>query len=124
MPPPDEDYLLAYVRALADAAHTQVIGLPYLHLEASTNHAVTKRSFFRRMRTQASSIPSRENDVRSFAADVSEYINRARRSSGVRRRNRESMRRRRSIAEAIRDGLDRKYHGCRPFEWRAARMPI
>jgi CheY-like chemotaxis protein len=89
MPPPDEDYLLTYVRALADAAHVQVIGLPYLHLEASTNHAVTKRSFFRRMRTQASSIPSRENDVRLFAADVSAYIKRARR---IRQRAQEESR--------------------------------
>jgi CheY-like chemotaxis protein len=98
MPLPDEEYLLAYVRALADAAHVQVIGLPYLELEPSTNRSVIKRSLFRRLRTQPRSIPAPETDVRLFAADVSAYVSRARH---IRRRAHEQSR---ALAAADRRG--------------------
>ena len=88
LPPPDEDSLLAYVRALADAGHVQVIGLPYLQLEDSSNRIVTRRSFFRRTKVQPRPIPASET-VRLFAADVSRYIDRARQ---IRRRSYEQSR--------------------------------
>jgi CheY-like chemotaxis protein len=78
MLPPEEDYLLAYLRTLPGTAHVQAISIPHLQLQSSCTDDLPKRGFFRGLRQRPAPMAAVGHDPGLFAADVAEYVARAR----------------------------------------------
>jgi CheY-like chemotaxis protein len=78
MRPPDEDYLLAYMRALPGAAHVQVLSLPHLQPTPPPDLSPPRRSLFaRRIKPQGNAFAALGFDASQFATDAAAYLRRA-----------------------------------------------
>jgi CheY-like chemotaxis protein len=78
MLPPEEDYLLAYLRTLPGTAHVQAISIPHLQLQSSCPDDLPRRGLFRGLRQRPAPMAAVGHDPGLFAADVAEYVARAR----------------------------------------------
>jgi CheY-like chemotaxis protein len=78
MRPPDEDYLLAYVRALPGTGHVQVISLPHLQSTPPPDSSPPRRGLFGRLsRSHNTAFTVPAYDARMFASDAADYLHRA-----------------------------------------------
>lgn len=78
MRPPDEDYLLAYVRALPGTGHVQTVSLPHLQPTPPPDPGPPRRGLFgRRIRPQGEAFLVAAYDASMFASDTAAYLHRA-----------------------------------------------